>query len=501
MAKVALVTDSSACLPGELIERHRIIVVPLTFLFDGESYYDGTLSSHEFYSLLRSSRRFPTTTAPAPGEFLAAFHRAHREGAQAVLCLTLPLHYSGTLSSALNARDLARQELPALEIEVVDTHGLAMAHGFAVLAAARALERGADLHTAASIAAEVGSRAHLVGMLDTLRYLAKSGRVPWVLHWATSALQIKPILAAHGEEVRAVERVRTRERALGRLLHHLEERREPGRPLHVAVMHADAPETAQRLAQEIGRRFQPKELLVTEFTSVMGIHSGPGFIGLAFYSETEAEERLPQQAGPAAAAGQPQPTLEEDVRVLEASLGPLPPPQPRPALVVVSGLPGSGKSHFTRELCRRYPLARLDSDALRKALFGRPSHSPQESARLFAACHDLLDRLLARGIPAVLDATNLREIHRRPLYAIAERRGAKLILVQVQAPPEIVMQRLELRLRGENPWDQSEAGPEVYRRMRRHAEPIQRPHMVVDTSRDITPAIEEIVRELEGVRV
>ncbi len=136
-------------------------------------------------------------------------------------------------------------------------------------------------------AAEVGSRAYLIGMLDTLRYLAMGGRVPRIVHWATAALQIKPILAAGGEEIRPIERARTRQRALCRLLHHLEQRTGGGQPLHVAVMHADAPEVAQTLADEIRRRFQPAELLVTEFSNVMGVHVGPGFVGIAFYSEAD----------------------------------------------------------------------------------------------------------------------------------------------------------------------------------------------------------------------
>ena len=493
MAKVAIVTDSSSCLPAELIEKHCIAVVPLAFTFDETLHYDGALSSHDFYSRLRASRRFPTTTAPAPGQFLEAFHRVHQSGAQAVLCLTLPATYSGTYSCALDAKNLAAQELPGFPVRVVDTHGLAMSHGFAVLAAARAVEAGANLDEAAAAAEAVSARVHLVGALDTMRYLAKSGRVPWIVHWASALLQIKPILAADAEKVEGVGRARTSARALAQLLRYLEARTQPVAPLHVAVMHADAPDTAQKLAQSVRQRFAPAELIVTEFTSVMGIHTGPGFVGLAFYSETET----PQTATATKLAGHQ--TLETDVQTLEASLGPLPQPQATPALVVVSGLPGAGKSHFTRQLCQRYPMARLDSDALRKALFRQPTHSAEESARLFAACHALLDRLLSKRVPAALDATNLREIHRRPLYRIAEKHGAKLVLVEVRAPAELVKERLEARLRGENPWDESEAGPEVYERMRQQIEPIPEPHLIVDTSQDIGPALDELVRELRAL--
>ena len=192
--------------------------------------------------------------------------------------------------------------------------------------------------------------------------------------------------------------------------------------------------------------------------------------------------------------------LLEDARRIEERIHPLPPPRSAVALVVVSGLPGSGKSHFCRRLASRYPVAHLESDALRKALFAQPTHAPDESRRLFAACHFVLDRLLGAGLSALLDATNLREAHRRQLYAIADRHGAKLVLVSLRAPAVVVEERLATRARRANPEDLSDAGPDVYQRMHDLAEPIDRPHIVVDTSADIEPAVEAVLRELEEGR-
>ncbi len=491
LASTAIVADSSACLPPEVLAEYGIIIVPLTFLLSGELRRDGEFSGREFYERLRDGRGSPLTNAPAPGEFLEAFRGARDGGATSVLCLTLSADFSGTQSSAKNAAEMAAHELPGLDVHVADTGGVAMVHGFAVLAAARAVRAGATLEEAAAAAREVGGRAHLVGALDTTRYLAKGGRVPWIVHWAASVLQIKPILATTDGKVGGVGRARTMARAMNRMLDYMGARVRPGLPLHVAVMHADASQRAQELAGRVRERFCPVELMITEFTSVMGIHTGPGFTGLAFYSREPAAGRDSPREGDA--------MLRRDVQTLEESLGLLPSPQAAPALVVLSGLPGSGKSHLAREVCRRYPLARLDSDALRKALVKRPTYSGPESGRLFAASHALLDRLLARGAPTLVDATNLKEVYRRPLYHLAEKHGARLVLVQVEAPPDIVRERLEGRLRGDNPWDRSEAGPEVYEKMRDEAEPIERPHIAVDTSKDIGPAVDKIVRELKGV--
>ncbi len=196
----------------------------------------------------------------------------------------------------------------------------------------------------------------------------------------------------------------------------------------------------------------------------------------------------------------PRPTrLARDVRVLAEALDTLPAPQARPALVLLSGLPGSGKSYLASEICRRYPLARLESDALRKALFRRPVYSPQESSRLFAAVHALIDNLLAKSIPVLLDATNLKEAHRQPLYEIAQRRGAGLVLVQTAAPEPVVRKRMGARLAGANPRDRSDADIDIYDMMLAEAEPIQHDHLVVDTAGDIGAAADKIVRELQAV--
>jgi DegV family protein with EDD domain len=490
MAKVAIVTDSSTCLPDELLAAHRIHVAPLAILFGGDVYEDGALSGPEFYSLLRSCRDLPTTAAPAPAAYLEAFKEASRDSDSA-LCVTLSSTYSGSYSSALTALDLARRELPDFPVRVLDSHSLAMCYGFAVLAAARAADEGADLDATEAVVREVASRAYLIGAIDTLRYLAKSGRVPKVMHWATSLLRIKPIFEAVGEDVHTVARSRTMPGATRRMLAEIERRLGGQRPLHLAVMHADAPEAAAALAEAARARLHPEELLVTEFTSVMGVHAGPGFLGLAYFTGS-GEPAPPTPVATAATAS------EEDVAKLEATIAAVPASRSRPALVLVSGLPGSGKSHFSRALAARHPLAHLDIDTLRRTLFERPAHDPPEHARLFAAVHALIQRLLSRGVSVLLDATSLKEAHRRPLYEIAKAAGATLVIVRTEAPEDVALQRLEDRARGADPLDASEASAAVYNKMKAETEPIDRPHIVVDTSKEIEPALEEVLRQLES---
>lgn len=192
-------------------------------------------------------------------------------------------------------------------------------------------------------------------------------------------------------------------------------------------------------------------------------------------------------------------TLASDVETLKASLPAVPEPVLRPALVVVSGLPGTGKSFFCRKLAEHAPFLILESDALRQVLFPDPTHSPEESTRLFAAIHAIAREYLSRGISIILDATSLLERHREVLCGIADQQGARLVIVRVEAPPEVVRQRLEARRRrADDPQATSQADWSVYQRMSTSLERISRPHLAVDTSCDIMPGIQKVLRAING---
>jgi predicted kinase len=186
--------------------------------------------------------------------------------------------------------------------------------------------------------------------------------------------------------------------------------------------------------------------------------------------------------------------LNQDSAKLRESLGSLPEATVNPPFVVISGLPGVGKSFLCRKLAEKLPFCILESDAMRKILFPSPDYSISESSRLFAACHNLIEWLLKKGVPVIFDATNLSERHREHLYRISDRTEAKIVLVWVEAPSPMAYQRLQTRKDRANPEDKSDADWEVYKRMKPRAEKIRRNHLVVDTSRDISPVINKIVR-------
>jgi len=188
--------------------------------------------------------------------------------------------------------------------------------------------------------------------------------------------------------------------------------------------------------------------------------------------------------------------LISDVKRLAESFGKLPEPVVKPTFIAVSGLPGTGKTYFCSKLAERLRFVILESDALRKTLFPSPGYSSGENARLFRALHHLIERLLKKGISLILDATNLSERYRERLYNIADRLDVKLILVRVEAPPQVVYKRLKSRQEGANPGSKSDADWGVYQRMKPTVQKIRRNHYAVDTSRDITPVLDKIVREV-----
>jgi len=187
--------------------------------------------------------------------------------------------------------------------------------------------------------------------------------------------------------------------------------------------------------------------------------------------------------------------LESDVHRLTESLGGLDEPAVNPVFIVISGLPGTGKSYFSNKLAEKLSIIVLESDALRKILFPSPTYSLVESSRLFRAIHLLIERLLQKGISVILDATNLSERHRERLYHIADRLNVKLILVRVEAPPAVVQERLKAREKG-LARSKSDAGWDVYQKMQPTVEIIRRAHYAVDTSRDIAPVLDKIAREV-----
>jgi len=284
MSKVAIVTDTTACIPQKMVEEYGIELVPVDIIFEDRVYRDGIdINPTEFYTLLRQAEKLPTTSGSVPGPFLEAYREASKRAAS-ILCITLPSKLSGMFNSAQLAKEMAKEALSDVIIEVLDCGTAAAAQGLVVLAAARDAASGAGLTEVVETARSVMQRVNLFATLDTLYYLVKGGRVPKAAALASSLLQIKPIFTVKDGDVHPVTSVRTTAGAMKRILKIMGQKIVKGQPLHVAVMHADTVDEAIALRNLISSQFNCAELFITEFTPVMGVHTGPGVIGVAFYS-------------------------------------------------------------------------------------------------------------------------------------------------------------------------------------------------------------------------
>ena len=277
--RVRLVTDSSACLPAHEIEAHGIAIVPTVLVWNGEELHDGVdITNEAFWKRLATDPTLPTTSSTSPQAYAAEFAKAHAAGMD-VLCATIPRRISAMTEVAeMAARDFNGPP----EVRVIQTGAATMAHGFPVLLGARAASAGADLPTVERTVAQAADDSGIVALLGSLEYLARGGRVPWVVARVADALPSTPMFGMRRGRIRFRAAFGSRARALRALVGHVRRAARGASYLGVAVHHAAAVDEAHQLAEQIRREMAPDDLYVTGFTPVMGAHVGPDLVGLAY---------------------------------------------------------------------------------------------------------------------------------------------------------------------------------------------------------------------------
>jgi DegV family protein with EDD domain len=234
--------------------------------------------------MLRKSKKMPTTSASSPTPYLEAFQNASRK-AHNIICLTEPAKFSAMFNSARTASEMAKNTIHDATIEVIECTTAAAGQGLVALAAAKAAALDKPLEEVKKTIYSVMFKVNLFATLDTLHYLARSGRVPQAAALVNSILNIKPVFTLNHADPHTVGLPRTTKSALDRILKLMNATVQKGQQLNVAVMHADAIEEAEMLKDRITSRFSCKDIYITEFTPVMGVHTGPGLVGVAFYGE------------------------------------------------------------------------------------------------------------------------------------------------------------------------------------------------------------------------
>ena len=249
MAKVAIITDSTTYLPKDLSEGLNINIVPTVVIWDGKELRDGVdIQPGEFYERLAKAETMPTTSQPSPAAFKDMYEKLQK---------------------------------------VMDGHSASMGTGWALLEAAKAAKAGKSLQDCAAIAKKAGDHTGLMLLVDTLEFLHRGGRIGGGARFLGTALNLKPILEVQEGRLEPRERVRTKGKALARVLDLVEERIGGRTPLHLAVVHANAEADAKALLDEAKTRFSPSMTALSAVSPSVGTHTGPGTLGVAFMAGYE----------------------------------------------------------------------------------------------------------------------------------------------------------------------------------------------------------------------
>ena len=287
MTKVGVVADSGVSLPEELINEYGIEVVPLVTVFGDKMHRDriDLKTPSELFQLIKKSDKFPTTSAPSPVEYLAKY-KSLSQKADSILCVSMSSKLSVSFNSATMAKEMAENDLPDVKVEVFDSMTTVGAAGFVALAAARAGAAGKNMAQVVEVAKEVRSKVTMIFAMDTLSYLARSGRIGKAAALMGNMLSIKPIveIPPSSGRVEPVTRVRTKLKAVKQLLDIVEQRVGTSQPIHIMVEHTAVPEEAAALRDIVSARFNCAELLLCEFNPTGAVTIGPGNLGLSFYS-------------------------------------------------------------------------------------------------------------------------------------------------------------------------------------------------------------------------
>jgi len=284
MTKVVVLTDSTAYLPESTLQAEGIHTLPLNVIWGEEVFEDSiSITPDAFYNRLKTTKQMPTTSQVSVGRMSEKFKELLGQGFD-VLGIFISSGISGTIQSALQAREeLDEQEKS--RVAVFDSHQTTMSMGFQVLAAARAANQGASLDECLKVAEQARERTGVIFVVDTLEFLHRGGRIGGAQRFLGTALNMKPILQMNNGKIEALERVRTKGKALDRLVELVTERCSGKGPVHIAAPNSQASDEARQVIEKISQRIEVAESMITELSPVIGTHVGPGTVAIAFMTE------------------------------------------------------------------------------------------------------------------------------------------------------------------------------------------------------------------------
>ena len=278
--KVAIVTDGACSLSPARGEALGIHIAPVYVTFGDKTYRAGMdLDDTEFYKLLTASKKLPTTAQPTASDFVNIYDKLADE-VDEIITIVISHQMSATIQSA----EAAREQFNKIPVHIVDSESVSLGLGMISLAAARAAEQGQDAQTILKFVDNIKQRLHVIFTVKTLEYLHKGGRIGGGTAFLGSALDIKPILYISNGRIEPLEKQRTRKRSVSRLIE-LMQKEVGNQPVHVAILHGNVPEEVEQFEHSIRNEFNCVELLTSDMGPVIGVHAGPGTLGLVFYTE------------------------------------------------------------------------------------------------------------------------------------------------------------------------------------------------------------------------
>lgn len=283
MSKVAIVTDSTTNLPQEIAEQYGIQSAPANIIWSGEELQDGIdITPIEFYVRLDKAKEIPTTSQATPAAFKTIFENLLAQGYE-ILTATISSKLSGMYSSAVQARNM----LPEAKIEVIDSLTGSMGLGWPLIKVAQLAKEGAALESCKAYLEKALGNVGILLMVDSLEFLHRGGRIGSAQRFLGTALNFKPILEVTGGVFEGLERVRTRMKALNRLVELVVERINGREPVYLGVLHANAPELAEEVLERASEKISMAQSIITDLGPAVGVHLGPGTVGVTFMAGIE----------------------------------------------------------------------------------------------------------------------------------------------------------------------------------------------------------------------
>ncbi|MFH1462268.1 MAG: DegV family protein [bacterium] len=285
MPKIALITDSTAHIAQEEKDKYLIELVPVNVMFEGKVYRDGVdLTASQAYEFLEKNPDDWATSAPSPGDFLAAYKKQIAKGAKEIICLAIGGSISATWNSARMAKEIMAKEMPEVKIEVIDSGTIAVGETLLIKRIGQMIEQEESFETVVKEAENLKTKIRVFLSLETIRYIYRSGRIPEVASKIGGLLPLKPIITAHGGKLHFAGATMSKDKSKEKILKILEKEFDSNLP-EIGLMHINGLAEAEELKQKIYSLLPNAQVFISEFSPIIGYAMGKGTVGIGFFAK------------------------------------------------------------------------------------------------------------------------------------------------------------------------------------------------------------------------